>query len=170
MTGTAADRSDPPFEDIATARVRELADGLDLDTFAAAFTLFRLSTRVIQDLEANVHRPRGLSIAGFRVLFTVWVFGELEPRRIAALSGVSRAAVSGVLNTLEGDGLAERSRDQDDRRLVTVRVTTAGEDLLRDAYRAQNERERDLFAPLTPAELREFTALMRRLLGDDRLR
>ncbi len=152
------------FEAAARHRVSQLGDDIDLDTFRAAFNLFRLSTRVIQDLEANVHRPLGLSMAGFRVLFTVWVFGSLEPREIASLSGVTRAAVSGVLNTLERDGLATREREQADGRLVTVRLTDAGEQVLRDAYQAQNRRERELFADLDRAELRRFGATMSRLM------
>lgn len=155
----------PQFERRAEERITEFGDDIDLDSFAAAFALFRLSSRIISDLESQVHRPLGLSIAGFRVLFTVWVFGELEPRDIARMSGVSRAAVSGVVNTLEREGLAERSREQEDRRLVTVRVTAKGEERLRTAYRRQNQREQQLFAELGTDELRAFTNAMRRLLA-----
>ncbi len=153
------------FGDRARQRVPELADDLDLDTFAAAFELFRLSTRVINDFETTVHRPLGLSVAGFRVLFTVWVFDALEPRDVARLSGVTRAAVSGVVNTLERDGLAERTREQDDKRLVTIRLTDGGERLLREAYAAQNDRERQLFGALSPDELQTLTTLMRRVIS-----
>jgi DNA-binding MarR family transcriptional regulator len=153
-----------PFEADAAARIDELG-GLDEGTFAAMFNLFRVSARLISDLEQHVYRPAGLSSAGFRVLFTVWVFGELEPRRIAALSGVSRAAISSVLNTLERDGLAERSRESADRRLVTVRPTPEGERRVVETYRAQNRREGHLFAAVPPAELERFTRTMRTLLA-----
>jgi DNA-binding MarR family transcriptional regulator len=152
------------FETHAASRIDELGD-VDAGTFAAMFNLFRVSSRLIGDLELHVYRPAGLSSAGFRVLFTVWVFGELEPRRIAALSGVSRAAVSSVLNTLERDGFAERSRESPDRRLVTVRLTEAGEQVVVETYRAQNRREHELFAPLPAAELERFTEAMRSLLA-----
>ena len=66
----------------------------------ASFDLIRASTRLVQRLEAEVHREAGWSMAGFRVMFCIWVAGELEPRDIARLSGLSRAAVSSVLNTL----------------------------------------------------------------------
>ena len=158
------------FEARARARVGELGDDIDLDTFAAMFDLFRVSSRIVQDLEQTVHRPIGLSIAGFRVLFTVWVFDTLEPRQIAHLSGVSRAAVSGVVKTLERDGFARRTRDQADGRLVTVSVTPAGLNKLREAYADQNKREQALFSCLTPDELAQFTATMRRLLAADRPR
>ncbi len=157
-----------PFGDRARERVPELADDLDLGTFAAAFELFRLSTRVINDFETMVHRPLGLSIAGFRVLFTVWVFDEMEPRDIARLSGVTRAAVSGVVNTLERDGLVEKTREQADKRLVTVRLTEGGERLLQEAYAAQNSREQEVFAGLSRDELSTLTQLMRRVTAAQR--
>ena len=96
------------FEQDARERLAGWAD-LDPDVFAASFVLFRLSTQYLSHLESEVHRPKGLSTAGFRVLFTIWVYDELEPRQIAKLSGVSTAAVSGVLTTLESKGLVRRS-------------------------------------------------------------
>jgi len=137
---------------------------IDLGTFAAMFDLFRASTRIISDLESTVHRPAGLSIAGFRVLFTVWVFESLEPREIARLAGVSTAAVSGVLTTLEREGLVEKSRRDDDRRRLDVTLTDAGRRRVADAYRAQNAREQTVFAQLDRDELEAFTATLRCLL------
>jgi len=156
------------FESRARDRVVELGDDIDLDTFAAMFDLFRVSARVTRDLENTVHRPLGLSIAGFRVLFTVWVFGTLEPREIARLSGVSRAAVTGVVKTLEHDGFARRSREQTDRRLVTVSVAPAGVAKLREAYRSQNRREQELFSVVASDEIAQFTATMRTMLAAGR--
>lgn len=150
---------------LAGERVHELVQGIDPDAFAASFNLFRLSSKFLQDLETTIHRPRGLSLAGFRVLFTVWIHDQLEPRELARLSGVSRAAVSGVLKTLERDDLIERTREQRDRRLVTVRVTEAGAALLRDTYAAQNRREREHYVDLEPEQLASFGAIMQRLLS-----
>jgi DNA-binding MarR family transcriptional regulator len=122
---------------------------------------------VVGDLESEVHRPLGLSIAGLRVLFTVWVFDSLEVREIARLSGVSRAAVSGVVTTLEKEGLARRKRDHDDGRLVSVGATPAGVEMLATAYREQNTREGELFAALSPPELDQFTGLLRKILNTE---
>ncbi len=153
------------FEQRSSDAVTKLGQSIDHSTFSAAFNLFRVSSRLLHDMEVKVHRPLGLSIAGFRVLFTVWVFGELEPRQIAAFSGVTRAAISGVLNTLERDGLVERSRDQADRRLVTVRLTASGENRAKQAYRDQNDREAVHFNTLDPEELEAFSRIMRKLLA-----
>jgi DNA-binding MarR family transcriptional regulator len=156
------------FERRAAERVVELGDDIDLPAFAASFDLFRIAASVVGEFENAVHRPLGLSAAGFRVLFTVWVFGSLEVREIARLSGVSRAAVSGVVTTLERDGLAARNRDHADGRLVSVEVTSAGLDMLRNAYQQQNAREREVFAVFDDAELARFTELLRKLLRRDR--
>lgn len=164
----AAGRPGPDLEGRATERLGALWDDdrpVDYDAFAAMFNLFRVSTRVLHFLETEVHRPLGLSLAGFRILFVTWVFGTLEPRQIARLAGVSRAAVSSSLNTLERDGLAVRRRDQADRRLVTVNLTAAGEAMLARAYDHQHGLERELFGDIPPEELAHFTSVLRRLMA-----
>ncbi|MEZ5380060.1 MAG: MarR family transcriptional regulator [Acidimicrobiales bacterium] len=153
------------FEATARARVSELADDIDLGTFAAAFNLFRAASQLVQDLEPQVHRPLGLSIAGFRILFTVWTLGELQPRQLARLAGVSRAAISGALKTLERDGLVERHRDDLDGRLVNVRLTPLGATTVETAYIEQNRRERLLFESLDHDELEALASMIRRVLA-----
>jgi DNA-binding MarR family transcriptional regulator len=152
------------YEAAAARRVARV-DGTDLDSFLAMFNLLRTANRMVSDLETRVHREAGWSWAGFRVMFTVWVSGPLEPRTIAHLSGISRAAVSSVLNTLERDGLVERARDQTDRRLVTVRLTASGRRRMDSTFKRQNRREQELLAPLQPKELTTLTGLLRRLLA-----
>lgn len=153
------------FEARAAARIAELGSDINVATFAAMFDLFRVSARIISDLENTVHRPAGLSTAGFRVLFTVWVFDSLEPREIAHLSGVSRAAVSGVVNTLERDGFVTKARQLEDRRLITVELTDIGRAVLSETYQHQNRREEEIFASIPSAELAQFTATLRKLLS-----
>ncbi len=153
------------YESLARERADSLADDMDLDTFAVAFNLFRASSRLVQDLESQVHRPLGLSVAGFRILFTIWTLGELQPRQLAQLAGVSRAAVSGVLNTLERDGLVGRHKDSTDGRLINVRLTAEGEGRVKQAYIDQNQRERELFAALERDELVSLAGMIRRLLA-----
>ncbi len=165
MTDASARELTDHFEQRSSEAVANLGGEINQGTFSAAFNLFRVSSRLLHDMEVEVHRPLGLSIAGFRVLFTVWVFGELEPRQIAAFSGVTRAAVSGVLNTLERSELIDRSRDQADRRLVTVRLTPSGSDLVKTAYRDQNQREAVHFDALSADELQAFSKIMRKLLA-----
>lgn len=141
------------FEAEAIGRVEAAVPDADLEALRVSFDLIRLSTRLVQHLESTVHRPAGWSMAGFRVMFCVWVADELEPREIARLSGLSRPAVSSVLNTLERDGLIRRHRESGDRRLVTVRLTAKGERGVVRAYRAQNGLEQAFFGALSRTAL-----------------
>ena len=80
------------------------------------------------------------------------------------LAGLSRASVSSVVNTLERDGRVVRSREHDDRRLVTVSLTPSGEDAVRDAYGGQHEVERDLYAALGAGDREVLARLLESLL------
>lgn len=149
-------------------RVAEDCPDADLDVFAASAVVVRLATRLIQDVEQSVHRPAGWTYAGFRVLFTLWTEGELEPRDIALYSGLSRAAVSSTLKKLEADGLVTRTRESPDRRLVTTRLTDTGRKRLIDAYGEDNARNAKLFQDLSAKEMRTLTKLCGRLLETPR--
>ncbi len=154
------------FERAAVDAVAAAVPAADLDALRASFDLIRASTRLVQRLEADVHREAGWSMGGFRVMFCVWVGGELEPRHIARLSGLSRAAVSSLLNTLERDGLVERSRESDDRRLVTVRLTADGRRRLIAAYERQNQVEQAFFDVLTTGDRRRLAVHLAELLDE----
>ncbi|MCP5027651.1 MAG: MarR family transcriptional regulator, partial [Actinomycetia bacterium] len=153
----------------AVKAVAQAAPTTDLDALLASFELVRASTRLVQRLEAEVHRVAGWSMAGFRVMFCVWVAGPLEPREIARLSGLSRAAVSSVLNTLERDGLIDRRRESDDRRLVTVHLTEGGAGRVIDAYRQQNEVERDFFGALNENDRHRLATYLGDLVAGEKI-
>lgn len=158
------------FDEAATGKVAETVGGADLDVLTVSFQVVRLSTRLVQRLEAEVHHPAGWSMAGFRVMFCVWVADELVSSEIARLSGLSRAAVSSALNTLERDGLIARYRESEDRRVVTVRLTPEGESRLVTAYEQQNQVEQEFFGALSRADLRRFGDYLRTLVVQPRSR
>lgn len=151
------------FEEQAGERVE--SEGLVRDTFHAMFAVFRLSAMVFNDLETTIYKPAGFSLAGFRVMFILWIAGDLEQRDIARLAGISPAGISSALNTLERSGLVERRRTSTDRRLVTVGLTAEGAEKLEAAYRAQNAREQEMFAGVDHADLRELIELMHRVIS-----
>ena len=172
------DRPDPPaddnpgalsraarFERHALARLAEDAEiTVDPAVFAATFDLFRVANRLMYDFETTVHRPLGMSWAGFRVLFCTWIEGEVEPRELARLCAVSRGTVSSVLNTLERDGLVSRRRQSSDRRVVTVAITEQGRDRVKEAFERQHAREHQWLGSLDRQSITSLVALLRHLL------
>lgn len=129
--------------------------------------LTRLVTRLVQDFESAVHRPLGMTWAGFRIMNTLWIFGGLEQREIARISGTSRASVSSAINTLEERGLVERRRERDDRRLVRVSLTSSGLAMLHKAIDGQTAREHAWMAVLDDGEIFELVSLLGRLVNQE---
>jgi DNA-binding MarR family transcriptional regulator len=123
------------------------------------FNLTRLHHRLSRDFE-GLHRRRGWTWAGFRIMNVLWAVGAAELRDVARLSGASRAAVSSALNTLERDGLVSRTRDSTDRRLVRVQLTQHGRVALREAMREQGDREREWLSALAAADQRRLSGLL----------
>ncbi|GAB3143749.1 hypothetical protein GCM10027290_20590 [Micromonospora sonneratiae] len=70
----------------------------------------------------------GLTPAGMVALLTIARNGELSHREVAARCFVRPATLTGVIDTLERDGLVERRRGATDRRTVRLALTPAGTD------------------------------------------
>jgi DNA-binding MarR family transcriptional regulator len=138
---------------------------VDVEAISLVLLLSRLSSQVLNELDTRVHRPRGWSWSGFRIMLAVLVMGPLEPRQVAPLAGVSRASISAVLNTLERDGLVERRRDSADRRVVTIVLTERGQDQVLTTYAEQHLVEREWARTLSRDEIQQFTGLLRKMLA-----
>ncbi|WP_395103608.1 MarR family winged helix-turn-helix transcriptional regulator [Actinomadura sp. SCN-SB] len=129
-------------------------------------TLNRAAMIVTYDLEASVHRPRGLSWAAFRLLFVTWLAGPLESRRAATLAGMTRAAVSNLAKSLVADGLLARSPGERDGRSVLLSLTDRGHATMLEVFRAQNEREHQWTGVLTETEQRILIMLLDKLISN----
>jgi DNA-binding MarR family transcriptional regulator len=95
----------------------------------------------------------------------------LSLAELAAEEDISPPALSGHVDRLEAAGLVERTRSETDRRRVGLRLTAAGEQLLR---RVRARRTTWLAArarALEPEELEAIEAALpalARLIGDER--
>ncbi|MER6415034.1 MarR family winged helix-turn-helix transcriptional regulator [Streptomyces humidus] len=153
------------FIDHAVERAERELPGIDPGAMRLVLTLHRAANMLVYDLESSVHRPRGWSWPGFRVLFAVWLAGPAEAKKVAELSGMSRAAVSALVATLERDGLIRKDRAPHDGRAVQLRLTQAGLEAITSAFRAHNAREQEWASSLTVDEQRSLTELLGKLIA-----
>jgi len=151
------------FPEHAVAEAGRRIPALDLDAMRLVLLLHRVSSALVYDLESAVHRPAGWSWSGFRLLFPLWISGPIDGKTAAALSGMSRAAVSNLAKTLERDGLVSRAPDPADARAVVLSLSPLGEEALRATFRAHNQRETAWAATLEEGERRTLTALLTKL-------
>ena len=147
------------FVDYAVERTSAELPEIDPEATRLVLMLNRAAGMLVYDLESSVHRPRGLSFAGFRILFVLWVAGRLESRRVAELTGMSRAAVSALVKTLERDGFVDRRHLEHDRRMVEVSLSERGKAEIADTFVEHNRREQ-LWAQGLSREERETMAVL----------
>ncbi|HWI21753.1 MAG TPA: MarR family transcriptional regulator, partial [Baekduia sp.] len=96
-------------------------------------------------------------------LFTIDVEGEAVAGDLAKAAGLSPASISTMLDNLERDGIVERRRSGDDRRVVVVTLTDSGRALLADKRERWRARCREALADLSDEELEAGAEVMRRM-------
>jgi DNA-binding MarR family transcriptional regulator len=90
--------------------------------------------------------------------------GQSTMTELVRLTQQSAGTLTGIVDRLITAGLVERSRDDDDRRVVWVRITAAG---LTKMSEINDQREADIArmtVDFNDVELTQFTGLMGRLL------
>ncbi|GAA2209524.1 MarR family transcriptional regulator [Nonomuraea monospora] len=158
--------ADLEYAAYARERLAAMPAPADPEAFALAYHLLQLAYLLVTDLETRIHRPRGWTLPGFRLMFKLWLLGPTQPVRLAEISAMSRSAVTNAVNTLERAGLVERGPVPGDGRAVVVALTGAGEEAVREAFAEQARREGEWFAPLGEAEREQLTGLLIRILRE----
>lgn len=150
---------------LAVAAAREQTPEVDEEAMRVGLNLVGASNILISEAESLIFRAEKLSWPSFRVLFIVWMYGEIEARSIARIAGVTRQTVSSVLSTVERYGYVQREKaNGQDRRLIRVRLTEAGREAVGHAFAVHNEVESRLFARLTADEQRQLASLLGKLI------
>ncbi len=142
---------------LAEAERRQLPD---VDSIRLCFQTLSLAARIDRDCAALL-APHGLSEGRFVLLFLLEAAGEgLAPNHLAEQAGITRATVTGLLDGLEREALAERLPDPIDRRALRVRLTTKGRQLARRLFAQHSAWIAGLFASLSPAERGQLAKLL----------
>lgn len=101
-------------------------------------------------------------------IHTLDAIGAGEPRTISELAAATMVTVSTMtiaVNRLAAKELVERVRDDEDRRIVRVRLTHAGAVLVRAHQRFHRRMTAQVAEQLSPEELEVLAGAMNRLRG-----
>lgn len=138
-------------------------DGCEVGLALGAFVkLMRASSSV----SARAHRPlagESLSESQFGVMEALLHRGPLCQRDLAAKILKTGGNVTLVVDNLQRQGLVERRRDQQDRRLVTVHLTDQGREVIERVYPRMVEAIVQEMKVLSSEELATLADLCRRL-------
>jgi DNA-binding MarR family transcriptional regulator len=146
--------------------VAERLAGLPIDHQAMAVTsnLFRAANSVRNYMEREVLIPNDLTWTAFVVMWVTWIWGPAETRMIASEAGISKATLSGVLNTLQARGLLTRKKDEQDGRLVVVALTPSGLRLIKRLFPKINAAEQEACRMLSAADQESTADCLRRMV------
>lgn len=128
-----------------------MVEDLDVNTVAAALKV-SISLFVRRLRQSSVQDE--LSLPALSALSRLERAGSATTSELARVDQVTPQAMGVTLAALEGRGLVERRPDLADGRRVTMSVTAAGQQVLRDKRSAQTEQlAKALAAGFTPSEV-----------------
>lgn len=105
----------------------------------------------------------GLSLAELRILHTLHVDGPVPITKLATELLVTPAAITSLVDGLEGHELVERVRAEDDRRVVTIKITGKGEATLKRGMLLHKQYISKKFQALSAKEILLLAELLYRV-------
>ena len=96
--------------------------------------------------------------------------GSADQKTIAEHCEIEPATVGSILTRMEGVGLVERRRLQENRRSVLVSLTLSGEQAARDTQKIFEKNEEAALSGLTEAERETLCSLLERVYLNLRLK
>ncbi len=137
---------------------------LEPSAVASALTLLRVAADLHAALVLHFARYN-LSHGRFVVLITLYTAPDSEMccSDIADSIGVSRATMTGLLDGLERDGLIKRVDHPEDRRRITVSLTSGGRRLLERIFPDHFRRIAGMMSNLSESDRRRMMDLLGRV-------
>lgn len=130
-----------------------------LDAF---IKLMRASESVISRLSPKI-ASEGLTVSQFGILETLYHLGPLHQCELGRKLLKSSGNITMVVDNLEKCGYAQRRRESQDRRLITVHLTESGRCLIAKIFPGQAAAMVDEMSVLTEAEQEQLGMLCRKL-------
>jgi MarR family transcriptional regulator, organic hydroperoxide resistance regulator len=97
--------------------------------------------------EMNLTGPQGM------LMGTLAHHGEMKVSELSEKLGLSNSTVSGILDRLENQGLVERTRSKEDRRVVHIKVTDEFKKHSQKHFDEINQLIEQMMNKATPEEL-----------------
>jgi MarR family transcriptional regulator, lower aerobic nicotinate degradation pathway regulator len=109
--------------------------------------------------------PLGLRPPHFGVLTLIDAHPGCAQQELVDRSLIDPSSMVAVIDELEELGLAERRAHPGDRRKHAVHLTASGRETLQEARKAALATAKQIFAPLSGAEVETLRGLLRKLAG-----
>jgi DNA-binding MarR family transcriptional regulator len=140
----------------------------DMDPLVeGATTRMQFVVRQLRKTDAEFHAGKEFTLEDSYTLHALMIQPypvEATPAQLADTCHVTRAAMTSRLDRLVDGGYVTREVDPLDRRRILVRPTSKGRQTWNEHLHAGMQRERDLLSALSPRELEQLNALLRKVV------
>jgi DNA-binding MarR family transcriptional regulator len=155
------------FDPRVRAAMAQFTLGNDILALEASAAV-RAASHAVERLRARGADSRGLSAGALDILIRLSALPDdgISIGDLAQSAGVSSRNVTGLVDTLERAGLAQRVPDRRDRRSVLAQITPTGQAWM-DSFRQPTQAAMSaIFRGFTPAELTQLRHLCLRLVDN----
>ncbi|GGJ80798.1 MarR family winged helix-turn-helix transcriptional regulator [Deinococcus aquiradiocola] len=158
----------PPPDDTAAQTGPGGREDMLAEVFELQMSMLWLAQQAMRDLTARheLHPPHIIMLnllGGRNPGVAVAQGGGLSMSECSRHMDMAPASATTMVDRLASQGLVERHTGEQDRRVVMVRLTERGREVLDSLTRLWQQVQRDAFEVLSDAELTSHLALMRRL-------
>ena len=127
------------------------------------FWLRTVSNHVSHAFAAKV-APRGVTVAEWVVMRSLYGKGPVAPSRLAAEIGMTRGAITKLADRLIAKSLIVRRSNREDGRSQTLALTRRGTDLVPELAELADRNDAEFFDPLSADERKRLEGLLNRLV------
>jgi DNA-binding MarR family transcriptional regulator len=112
----------------------------------------------------------GVTVAEWVILRELFDAGETSPSQLAASSGLTRGAVSKLVDRLLHKDFVTRAEASEDRRFQDVKLTAAGRALLPRLAALADQNDEECFSHLSAKEREVLVTTLRKLVAANKLK
>lgn len=137
--------------------------GKEADRALSLWVKLARSSSLFGKLSARDIERYGLTQPQFSVLEALGHLGPLTIGEIGKKMLVTGGCMTVIIDNLERDGLVERIRSTEDRRVIKVGLTAKGNELFQRIFRQHAARITELASVLSEEEQRQLSDLLKKL-------
>lgn len=142
----------------------QVSDGFDIDQ-SMGFLLANCHQKALQLFHEKL-LPHNLTPPQFAVLASLWKKDGQSQIQLGTSLEVDRTTTSGVLDHLENQGLINRRRHPEDRRVFMISLTEAGRELEHTLSRLSLEANAEVTTNLSAKEKEILLVLLKKMRGE----
>jgi DNA-binding MarR family transcriptional regulator len=109
-------------------------------------------------------QKKGVTVAEWALMREMLGMGPANPSQLAERLGMTRGAISKLIDRLTHKNLCARSSAGDDRRYQTVDLTAAGKRLVPSLARLADDNDREFFGHLNRQQKTDLAATLKEIV------